>query len=170
MSQKPDKVHVKIEYKGAAQAFTAEPQETWFLLNKFFMQQIPTFEVAQKLVLHVDLLQLAKDLVGVVGFSEGTACLLLPKSKLTDNEALLIWLCAQFLGSELGLLARDSMSKDQLQTKLGKTGKITSTRLGELVKSEMVAKTADDQFKVTAFGVIQAQKEMIPKIRQKASA
>jgi hypothetical protein len=49
--------------------------------------------------------------------------------------------------------------------KLGKSGKITSTRLGELVKADLVARTDDDKFKITIFGVVQAQKEVLPKIK-----
>jgi hypothetical protein len=56
-----------------------------------------------------------------------------------------------------------------LQAKLGKSGKITSTRLGELVKSDLIAKSVDERFKITTFGVVQMQKDVLSKIRAKAS-
>jgi hypothetical protein len=59
--------------------------------------------------------------------------------------------------------------KEELQAKLGKSGKITSTRLGELVKNDLVARTGDDKFKITTFGVVQAQKEILPKVKAKVS-
>jgi DNA-binding HxlR family transcriptional regulator len=68
------------------------------------------------------------------------------------------------------MLKSDSQSKDELQAKLGKSGKITSTRLGELAKNGVVQKTADDKFRITTYGVIQAQKEVIPKIKSKIKA
>jgi hypothetical protein len=34
----------------------------------------------------------------------------------------------------------------------------------------MVQKTADDKFRITTFGVIQTQKEVIPKIKAKIKA
>ncbi len=86
---------------------------------------------------------------------------------MTDNEAISIWLTAQFLGHELGMLGSDAVSKEELQVKLGKSGKIVSTRLGELVKNGLVAKTADDKFRVTAYGIVQAQKEVAPRVRSK---
>jgi len=64
----------------------------------------------------------------------------------------------------------DSFSKEELQFKLGKTGKITSTRLGELVKNEYAVKTADDRFKITTFGITQTQKEILPKVKAKTGA
>ncbi|MDH7478294.1 MAG: hypothetical protein QHH17_07935, partial [Candidatus Bathyarchaeota archaeon] len=88
---------------------------------------------------------------------------------LTDNETLLLWLLANYVGFQLGFARSDSISKEELQAKLGKSGKITSTRLGELVKNGMIAKTTEDKYKITTFGVTQLQKEIIPKIKAKLS-
>jgi len=170
LSSKAEKIQVQIKYKEIEQQFSAEPQEAWLLVNKFFKDFIPSFEIAQKLWLSVDLKQLAQDLGGIVAFSGDGASLLAPKNKLTDNEALSIWLTAQYLGHKLGMVNSDSLSKDDLQTKLGKSGKITSTRLGELAKNGVVQKTDDDKFRITTFGVIQTQKEVIPKIKSKIKA
>ena len=167
MSDEPEKIHIQIKYKNIEQRFFAQPQEAWLLLNQFFKEMIPSFEIAQKLLLNVDVTQLAKDLKGILAFSGDGASLLVPKNKLTDNEALLIWLVAYFLGDKLGLVHVDSLSKDELQAKLGKSGKITSTRLGELVKNDFATKTADEKFRITTFGVVQVQKEVLPKIKSK---
>lgn len=167
MTEKTEKIHIQIKYREVAQEFSAEPQEAWLLVNQFFKEFIPSFEVASKLWLNVDLQQLAKDLDGIVAFSSDGASLLAPKNKLTDNEALLVWLTAQHLGHKLGMLGGDSLSKDELQTRLGKSGKIVSTRLGELAKNGMVTKTDDGKFKITTYGVVQTQKEVIPRIRTK---
>ena len=169
MSEKPEKIRVQIKYKEVEQQFSAEPQEAWLLINQFFKGIVPTFEIAQKLLLNVDVQQLAKDLDGIVAFSSDGASLLVPKNKLTDNEALLLWLLAHYLGQKLGLLSSDLLSKDELQAKLGKSGKITSTRLGELVKNDFVARGADEKFRITVFGVVQAQKEALPRIKSKTN-
>jgi len=169
LSGDPKRVNVKIKYGDIQQEFSAEPEQAWLLLGKFFGDLVPTFEVAQKLRLNVDLQKLAKDLEGIVAFSGDGASLLVPKAKLTDNEALSVWLTAYFLGNKLGLVASDCLSKDELQLKLGKSGKITSTRLGELVKNEVAAKTSDDKFRITVFGVTQTLRDVIPKIKAKTS-
>jgi hypothetical protein len=170
LSEKPEKIQVQIKYKEIEQQFSAEPQEAWLLINKFFKDFIPSFEIAQKLWLSIDLQQLAKDLNGIVAFSSDGASLLVSKNKLTDNEALSIWLTAYYLGHKLGMVNSDSLSKDELQMKLGKSGKITSTRLGELAKNGVVLKTADEKFRITTFGVVQTQKEVIPRIKSKINA
>jgi len=167
LSVKPEKITIQIKHKEVEYQFSAEPQEAWLLLNKFFKDMIPSFEIAQRLWLNIDLEKLANDLKGIVAFSENGPNLLAPKNKLTDNEALLVWLVAYFLGHKLGLVQSDSVSKDELELKLGKSGKITSTRLGEVVKNDFVVKIADEKFRITTFGVLQLQKEIIPRIKSK---
>ena len=170
MSQKPERIEIRIKYKDVENNFSSTSlEETWLLVNKFFSEFLPSFDVASKLWLSVDLKKLAHDVQGVIAFSKDGASLLLPKNKLTDNETLILWLLASYVGNGLGLLATDSLSKDELQAKLGKTGKITSTRLGELVKNDWVIRTADDKFKITTFGVVQVQKEILPKVKAKTT-
>lgn len=166
---KPDKVDVHLKYKELEKDFTATLQETWELLDQFFREYLPAFEIAQKLTLNVDLQALAKDLEGIAAFSPEGANLLVAKSKLTDTEALSLWLTAQYLGCKLGLVKSDSLSKEELQAKLGKTAKIISTRLGELVKTEAAAKTSDERYRITTYGVVLTQKEVIPRVRGKVN-
>jgi hypothetical protein len=169
LTEKPAKVEVHIKYGDLEKTFSATPEETWLLLNEFFNEFLPSFEIANKLRLNVDLQQLTKDLEGLIAFSPEGPNLLVPKSKLTDNETLSLWLLASYLGHKLGLISSDALSKEELQAKLGKSGKITSTRLGELVKNDAVTKTADEKFRITTFGVVQMQKEALPKIKAKTS-
>jgi hypothetical protein len=165
-----EKVTVHIKYKDVEKTFSAIPEETWLLLNKFFNEFLPSFEIANKLQLNVDLQQLAKDCEGIIAFSPEGPNLLVPKSKVTDNETLSLWLLAAYVGHKLGMVESDTVSKEELQTKLGKSGKITSTRLGELVKSDAVTKTTDEKFRITTFGVAQMQKDTLPKIKAKTNA
>lgn len=167
MNQKPEKINFLIKYHNIEQQFSAEPQEAWLLLTKFFKEIVPSFEIAQKLQLNVDLKQLAQDLAGIVAFSTECPNLLVPKTKLTDNEALLILLTAYHLGYRLGLVDSDSVSKKTLQTKIGKNCKITSTRLCELSKNELATRDTNNKFQITTFGIVQAQKEVFPRIKAK---
>jgi hypothetical protein len=170
LTKEQDKVAVQIKYKQLEETFSATLEETWLLLNKFFNEFLPSFEIANKLWLSVDVQQLAKDCEGLIAFSKEGPNLLVSKSKMTDNETLLMWLLASYLGHRLGMLEVDALSKEELQAKLGKSGKITSTRLGELVKNDAVAKTDDDKFRITTFGIVQMMKEGLPRIKAKAVA
>jgi hypothetical protein len=169
LTEKPAKIEVHIKYKELDETFSAPPEETWILLSKLFNEFLPSFETVSKLRLSVDTQTLAKDCQGLLAFSEEGPSLLVSKSKLTDNETLSLWLLASYVGYKLGLMDGDEVSKEELQAKLRKSGKITSTRLGELIKNDLVMKTADEKFKLTTFGVVQMQKEGLPKIKAKTS-
>ncbi len=158
---------VEIKYKDVDKIFVGSVEDVWACVNKFFAEFIPTFEIASKLVLNVDLQALAKDCEGLINFSKEGANLLMDKVKLTDNEALLMWLLGAYVGFRLGLVGSEAFSKDDLRIKLGKSGKIVSTRLGELVKSDYAMKDSDDRFKLTTFGVTQIQREILPRIKAK---
>lgn len=163
-------ITVHVKYGDVEKTFSGSLEDVWLCINRFFSEFIPTFETARKLTLRIDLEGLVKDCEGLIGFSQKEgACLLTPKNRLTDNETLLLWLLAYHIGFRLGFVESDAVSRDELQAKLGKTAKITSTRLSELIKNGLIAKTADDKYRITSFGVTQMQKEIIPKIKAKTS-
>ena len=163
------RVSVHVKFGDVEQTFSGSVEDVWLSLNRFFGEFLPSFEAAKRLVLSVDLQGLVRACEGLIGFSKEGASLLVSKDRLTDNETLLLWLLAGYVGFSLGLVGSDCVSKEELQVKLGKSGKIASTRLGELVKGDVVAKAADDKYRITTFGVVQMQKDVIPRIKAKVS-
>jgi hypothetical protein len=170
LNVKDQDVTVQIRYKDVQKAFSGKPEEVWLLTNRFFGEFLPSFEIASKLALSVNLEKLAKECEGIIGFASEGSYLLVQRNKLTDNETLSLLLLAAYVGCALGKTETDSISRDDLQTRLGKESKIVSTRLGELVKSEIAAKTAEDRYRITTFGLIQMQKDLLPRIRAKMNS
>jgi len=160
-------ITVSVKYGGVEQTFSGSVEEVWVAVNKFFSEFIPAFKISKALVLNVDLQRLVEDCRGLIGFADNAPHLLVSKEKLTDNETLALHLLAAHLGFRLGMLKSDALSREELQTKLGKSPKITSTRLGELVKAEIAEKTGDGFYRITSFGVVQMQREWLPRIRSK---
>ncbi|MEM2394527.1 MAG: hypothetical protein QXM37_04360 [Candidatus Bathyarchaeia archaeon] len=158
-------VHVK--YGEVEKTFSGSVEQVWVALNKFFNEFIPTFELSRALVLNVDLQRLVEDCRGLIGFADNKPHILASKEKLTDNETLALHLLAAYLGYRLGMLKTDVLTREELQTRLGKNPKITSTRLGELVKGEIAEKTGEGGYRITSFGVAQMQREWIPKVKAK---
>ncbi len=167
--ERKDEITVNVKYKGIEQSFFGSVENVWLCVNKFFGDFVSTFELADKLTLKVDLQKLLKDCEGIFAFSPEGVNLLVPKAKLTDNETLSLLLLASYAGFQLSKLNSDAFSRDELQAKLGKDPKIVSTRLGELVKNEIVVKTADEKYRITTFGVVQMQKETLPRTKAKIS-
>jgi hypothetical protein len=167
LTRQAENVIVQIKYKDVEKTFSGNPEEVWLLMNKFFNQFLPSFEIANKLVLNVDLQKLIKDCENVITFAKEGPYLLVPRNKLTDNETLSLLLLANYIGCQLGKIENAGVSKEELQTKLGKDAKIASTRLGELVKNGIVSRTPDEKYRITTFGVVQMQKDVLPKIKAK---
>ena len=167
LTNKADDVTVQIKYKNIENTFSGNLQEVWLSINKLFLEFIPSLEIANNLMLKVDMQKLAKNLEGIIAFSQESPSILISRNKLTDNETLSLWLLAKHVGHQLGILKENTATKEELQNKLGKDSKITSTRLGELIKNETAIRTQDEKYKITTFGITQIQKETIPKIKTK---
>lgn len=163
------KLTVHVSFKGIENVFSGSVESVWLSMNRFFKDFLPSFEAGRRLSLTVDLQELAKDSEGIIGLAEEGPYVLIPRGKLTDNETLSLLLLAGYLAHHLGKAETDAVSKEELQSKLGKNAKITSTRLGELIKNQTAAKTSDEQYSITTFGLRQMQKDMIPRIKARMS-
>ena len=164
-SEDKGELTVEISYKGVQEKFSGSAESVWLSLSMFFNEFLPSFKIAQKLTLNIDLQNLAKDSEDIIGFAKEGPCLLVPRNKLTDNETLSLLLLAGYLAYRLGNAETEEVSKEELQGKLGKDAKIASTRLGELVKNHVATKTPEEKYKITTFGLMQLQKDVIPRIK-----
>jgi len=156
---------MQIKYRDVEKTFSGNPEEVWLLVNRFFDQFLPSFTIANKLMLNVDLQKLVKDCENIIGFAQEGPYLLVPRNRLTDNETLSLLLLANYIGRQLGKVETDGVPKEELQAKLGKDAKIASARLGELVKNGMATRTPDEKYKITTFGAVQMQKDVLRKIK-----
>jgi hypothetical protein len=103
-----------------------------------------------------------KDVVAIA--PEGPE-VLIPKERLTDSETLQLYLLAAYMGYRLGKLPRVTMTKEELTAKLGKSLKITTTRLGELVKDGLALKNDEGDYGITTIGIKGLQGETLSKIK-----
>jgi hypothetical protein len=158
-----DTVTVHVKYGDLEQTFTGNVNDVWVSVNRFFSEMIPAFDIARKVTLTVDLAKLVEDFNGVIAISPEGPELLVPKEKLTDSETLQLHLLAAYIGHKLGKLLRENMTKEELAAKLGKSMKITTTRLGELVKQGNVVRIEEGNYKITTIGIKRLQDETLPR-------
>jgi hypothetical protein len=159
-------VTVIIKYQETEQTFTGDTNQVWRSINKFFTEMIPTLQTIKKVLLTVDLENLIEDCKNVIAIAPEGPVLLVSKQKLTDCETLSLHLLAAFIGNNLGQ-SKDVLSKEELQAGLGKSAKITSTRLGELIREGLATKTEEGNYKITTLGIKRFQEEALPEIREK---
>ncbi|MEJ2242317.1 MAG: hypothetical protein P8Y18_09270 [Candidatus Bathyarchaeota archaeon] len=130
---KSDNVTVNIKYKDIDQTFSGDVDQVWRGINRFFSKIIPPFEILNKIVLTVELEDLIESCKNIIAITAEGPILLVEKNRLTDSEILSLNLLAIYIGAKLGNI-KDFLTKEELQLKLGKNSKITSTRLGELIR------------------------------------
>jgi hypothetical protein len=160
MSEAEDVVTVHVKYGQIEQTFTGNADAVWMSVNRFFSEVIPAFTTARKMTLTVDLAELIEEAKGIIAIAPEGPEMLVPKEKLTDSETLQFYLLAAYLAFKLGKRATDAMTKEELQLKLGKSPKITSTRLSELVKEGSVVKTGEGGYRLTTVAVKRLQGEL----------
>lgn len=164
--KKPEKVSVHVKFGDVEQTYVGNVNDVWFLVNKFFSENIPSFEILSRVMLTVDLQQLVEDCKEVVTITPEGIAVLVSKERLTDNEALMLHLLAGYVGQKLGVLETASLTKEALQDSLGKNAKIISTRIGELCRKGYVVKMNGD-YKISTIGVKTLQNELLPKLKTK---
>ena len=160
MTEPERSVTVHVKYRDMEQVFSGDIDNVWVSVNRFFSEMIPTFDVARKVTLTVDLAKLIDDFKDVIAIAPEGPELLIPKDKLTDSEILQFYVLAAYVSFRLGKRSTDAMTKEELQAKLGKSMKIAATRLGELVKQGTAVKTQEGAFKITTIGVKKLQEEL----------
>lgn len=162
-----EKVIIKIKYKHIEKTITASPEETWRFLRGFFKEFIPSYKIAEKLTINVDIQKIAKECEGLIVYLSDQPIILKPNKKLTDTETILLWLLAYYLGNEINIIESKSISTDFFQSKLKKSRKIIITRLNELAKNNMIKKISASDYALTYLGISLMQKEILSKIKLK---
>lgn len=153
-------VTVHVKYGGVEQTFSGNVNDVWVSVNKFFGELVPTFDIARKVTLTVDLPKLIEDAKDVIAIAPEGPEVLVPKEKLTDSEALQFYLLGAYIAYRLGKRSTDVMTKDDLQAELGKSSKIVSARLSELVKDGSVIKTEDGSYRLATVAIKKLQEEL----------
>jgi len=155
-----DQIVVIVKYGDLEQKFVGSVNDVWVSVNKFFGEVFPAFDLIRKVILTVDFAKLIEDSEDVIAIAPEGPELLAPKDKLTDSEVLQYYLLAAYIGSKSGKIVRETMTKEELSTKLGKSMKITATRLGELVKEGRIVKGEDGGYKIATIGMKRLQEEL----------
>jgi predicted transcriptional regulator len=161
-----DTVTVHIKYQETEQTFTGDANQVWISINRFFTEMLPALQTLKKALLTVDLEILIEDIKNVIAIAPEGPVLLVSKQKLTDSETLTLHLLAAYVGNKLGQ-TKNTLSKEELQAGLGKSAKITSTRIGELIREGLATKTEEGNYKITTLGIKRFQEESLPEIREK---
>lgn len=159
-------IEVYIKYKDTEQKFTGDVKQVWSSINRFFTEMIPAIQAIKNVLLTVDLETLIEDCKNIIALAQEGSVILVSKQRLTDNETIILYLLAAYIANRLGQ-SKGYVTKEELQSGLGKSAKITSTRLGELIREGKATKTEEGNYKITTLGIKRFQEETLPEIKEK---
>jgi DNA-binding MarR family transcriptional regulator len=152
-----NELRVSLSYKDLRAEFSGTPETVLQSLVSFLAQQIPALDLARKLTLNYDVVQLAKEFQDYVKLTPEGPIVLSPNKKLSDRQLLCLQLVGQRIAFESGRTgASSSGSLSELQEKTGMIPKTLSSRLSELSKEGCVARESrpeGNSYKITTQGI-----------------
>jgi len=157
-------ISVHIKYGEHEHTFEGPLDEVWKAVNKFFSDLIPIFRLLRQAIITVDLADLIEELKDLISISDGDVILRADRRKLSDRDAIMLYLLGAYVGYRLGSLPKETMSSGELRSKVGKKAKIISTRLSELRREGWVEKTEGGEYKVTTLGILRFRERRLPKL------
>jgi len=162
-------VKMHVEFGEARADFEGPPEEVIRAIMKFLESVYPTFSILKNLSLTVDIEQLAKNSVGIIGFGSEGAVITIPKerlSKLSIRELIALHLVKAYLARALGKSDRDFQSVDELLTAIGGRIGAMAGRLSEMVDEGLVSRVGRGEYKITTYGLKHYLEQMLSKIME----
>lgn len=160
-----EKVEMLLRYRGMEIKLTGSSNEVTKAFLEFMSKMLPSFEVANRLVMNVDLDRLVRELEGIVALTPEGIIVMTPRDSLGERETILLYLLKTNLGHQLGKLEEDSLSLADILTETGGKPSTTAARLSELVNQGWVDRVGRGKYRITTFGVRSFQETVLPKLR-----
>jgi len=153
------------KYKDMELRFKGKPNDVIRSLLKFIQQIIPTYDLASKLILTVDLEELLKNMEGMIAFTPEGPVVTVPKERLGgEKDAILLHLVKTYIGYKTGRLGKDSLATSEITSLTGGKSSTIGARLSELVSSGWVERVGRGEYRITTLGIRNFIDEILPKI------
>jgi len=159
------KVEMLLRYRGMEIKLSGTPNEVTKAFLDFMSKMLPSYEIATRLVMSVDLDELLRDLEGIVALTSEGIIVTTPKESMGERETILLYLLKTNVGYQLGRLEEDSLSLADIITQTGGKASTTAARLSELVSQGWVERVGRGQYRITTFGVKSVQETILPKLK-----
>lgn len=161
------KLKVSIKYGSLESACEGSADEVLKFVFSFIKDVYPDYEIVSGLTLTVDLENLLRGLKGVIAFlPKGRPVILKSTHKLTDSDIILTYLVAAYAANQIGMADEDNLSMADLLDKTGKPAGTVAGRLSELASKLCVERVGRGKYRVTAYGVKEFMKEVLPKLEE----
>ena len=166
MESEEDLLEIFAKYRDLEIRFKGKPDEVIRSLLRLIQQILPTYDLASKLVLTVDLEDLLENVKGIIAFTPEGPVVTIPKEKISgERDAILLHLIKTYIGYKTGKLEKDTLATSEITSLTGGKSSSVGARLSELVSSGWIERVGRGEYRITTLGVKNFIDEVLPKIK-----
>jgi predicted transcriptional regulator len=149
-------IKVQIDANGLRYEASGTAEEMIPQILQFLSQAVPTYDLARKLLYVSDLASLADKIANYAKMTN-TGQLLLTKSDLAADRAILVILFMAYLANKTAKRASDSLSIEEISIGVGKASKTIRNVIVELQRSSLIERADRGRYKITPKGLMQLE-------------
>jgi len=166
MESEEDLLEIFAKYRDLEIRFKGKPDEVIRSLLRLIQQILPTYDLASKLILTVNLEDLLENVKGIIAFTPEGPVVTIPKEKLSgERDAILLHLIKTYIGYKTGKLEKDTLATSEITSLTGGKSSSVGARLSELVSSGWIERVGRGEYRITTLGVKNFIDEVLPKIK-----
>lgn len=161
-----NKINVTVTYGLLRAEFSGSPEEVVRFFNQFITQQLPQYDLAQKISLNFSLNDLMLSFSNFIRITPEGAKVW--QTDLSDKEVIALQLVASKIEYLLNKRPRESMQLQEIQTSTGINAKSVSSRISELVKANCVERIPLEKgnaYKITTMGIEWLRQQLQKKVK-----
>jgi predicted transcriptional regulator len=149
-----NKVNVTITFGLLRIEFSGTPEEVVRQFNQFVLQQLPQYDLAQKISSNFSLNDLMISFSNFIRITPEGARIW--STDLSDKEIISLQLVAAKIEYLLGKKTSPNLSLQEIQSSTGLNSKSISSRISELVKANHIERESSEKgvaYKMTTLGI-----------------
>ncbi len=169
MTENSGEIKVSITIGDTTVEFTGSPESVMPSLNGFLMKQIPTLNLAKRIMVNYSATELIEKFEDYIRITPEGPRVWKEDKKMSDREIISLQLLAVRIASEIGHGQDSELSLGQIQSATGINPKSTSSRLSEILKLGYVEKTSAEHgvaYRLTTQGIYWLEKALMKKERR----
>lgn len=151
---------LQIEFKGSI-------DDVIRCLLKFISEIHPTWFLASKLALKVDLVEVFEAMTGILAIGSEGPAIIVDRNKLTDIESIWLSLAKAWVAYRVGLSDDDTVTGRDIQRDTGVKPGTVSARLSELANQGYLDKPKRGAYRLTSLGLKKLIEDIIPSIKSR---
>jgi hypothetical protein len=153
-------VKVTIDANGLRYEAIGTADEIVPQILQFLSRAVPTYDLARRLLYVSDLAAVTDKIAGYAKMTN-TGQLLLTRSDLAADKAILIILFMAYLADKTAKRDTDSLSIEEIVNGIGKAMKTIRNMTVELQKSGLIERADRGRYKITAKGLMQLENTLL---------